>query len=121
MNAYEELQAFLHDGETVESIVFGAWGWGSEPGEGGEWGLGYGEPDPPPVPFDIRGKLLTLAEAKPLMEAWQFSGGYGGPDCYAVYVWTDRRVIWVTQYDGATGIECAPRNPAECIPDMPGG
>lgn len=114
-NAYEELMQALNDGERVEAIVFGGWG-GSDHEE-----LGYGEPDPPPVPFDKRGVVLTLEEAKPLMQSWQFIGGYGSPDCYAVHIWTNTRVFWVTQYDGSTGLDSAPRNPTPHIPDMPGG
>jgi hypothetical protein len=121
MSAYSELMEYLEPEEVVESIVFGAWGWGSKPYNGEAWELGYGEPEPPPVPFDKRGKLMPISEAEPMMQSWQFRGGYGAPDCYAVYIWTDRRVIWVTQYDGATGLSCAPRVPKDCFPDMPGG
>lgn len=121
INAYDELQAFLEDGGTVESLVFGAWGWGYGPADGGEWEPDSSEPMPIAIPLRMRGKLLALSQAEPLMRSWQFSGGYGGPDCYATYIWTDRRIIWVTQYDGSTGLDSAPRNPIECIPDMPGG
>jgi hypothetical protein len=121
MSAYSELLEFLEPDESVEAIVFGAWGWGSAPRDGQPWEGGYGEPDPPPVPFDMRGRVLTLSDAADFMESWQFYGGYGAPDCYAVYVWTNKRVIWVTQYDGATSLDSAPRNPMPMIPDMPGG
>jgi len=115
-NAYEELIAYLDDDERVERIVFGKWGWGN-----GRDKLGFGEPDPPPVPFDQRGKLLTLDEARPYMEGWCFDGGYGAPECYATYIWTDRRVIWVSQYDGSTWLCSALRHPSHCWPDMSGG
>lgn len=110
MNAYEELLKFIEDDEVVEGIVFGAWGWD-----------GYAEPDEPPVPKDKRGVLLTLEQAKPMMNDWCFDGGYGAPDCYATYVWTNKRVIWVTQYDGSTGLDSAPRHPINVMPSMPGG
>lgn len=110
MNAYEDLQNYLEENETVEAIVFGPWGW-----------YGYCEPEPPPVPPDKRGQILTLEEAKPFMQDWSFYGGYGAPECYAVYIWTDQRIIWVTQYDGSTGLNSAPRNPQAVMPDMPGG
>ncbi len=109
-NAISELEEFLNDGEFVEAVVFGAWGWG-----------GYGEPDPPPVPVDRQGVVLSFDEAKQYMGSWCFYGGYGAPDCYAVNIWTNQRIIWVTQYDGATGLDSAPRNPVATIPDMPGG
>lgn len=110
MNAWEELNAFLVTGETIEAIVFGQYGWN-----------GYGEPQPPAVPAEKQGVILTPAEAEPLMKSWKFYGGYGSPNCYAVYVWTSARVIWVTQYDGSTSLSSAPRNPTQCIPVMPGG
>jgi len=110
MSAYAELRKFLDKGETVEAIVFGDWGWG-----------GYDEPDPAPVPVEKRGKVLTLRQARPYMQSWSFFGGFGAPSCYAVRVWTNKRVIWVTQYDGATGLDSSLRNPEECKPDMPGG
>ena len=111
MNALEELKAFLGEGEKVRGIVFGS------------WGAGYGEPAPPPVPLEMRGKLLTLEAAAPMMKKWTFAGGgFGSPECYAMYAWTDRRVIWVTQNElGATWLDSAPRNPTAIMPIMPGG
>ena len=130
MNAYQELVDFL--GEPVRFIVFGAYGWGSAPREGESWEGGYGEPgtedrykpsdnDPPPVPFDVRGKLLDREHAEPFMADWSFYGGYGSPECYAIYAWSDSWVAWVTQYDGATTLDKAPRNPIDIMPSMPGG
>ena len=111
MNAYEELMNFIPPEEEVLGIVFGKFGWG-----------GFSEPDPPPVPKELRGKVLTIEEAKPLMQGWTFETGYGGPDTYAVYAWIETHVIFVTQYDGATWLEAVPRNPTGGImPKMPGG
>ena len=108
-NAFDDLQDFLMSGECVEGLVFGVWGWD-----------GFKEPGPPPVPKDKQGVLMQLEDAKPFMEGWSFDGGYGAPTCYATYIWTDKRVIWVTQYDGSTGLDSMPRHPANVIPDMPG-
>jgi hypothetical protein len=119
--AYDELIAYLSDGEVVHAVVFGAWGWSSTPQPGAPWEPGYNEPDPPPVPFDKRGVVLSLEEARPFMGNWCFIGGYGAPECYAVRIWTTHRIIWVTQYDGATCFDSAPRNPIAHVPDMPGG
>ena len=121
MSAIEELKEYLNEGETVEGIVFGAWGWGSAPQEGEDWDVGYFEPDNIPVPYDMRGKVLTLEQAEPYMTGWNFFGGCGAPNCYATYVWTTQRVIWVTQYNGETELDSAPRNPLAMMPDMPGG
>jgi len=109
-NAYKELLEELNDGEVVESIVFGEWGWG-----------GYGEPENKPVPMEKQGVALTIEEARPMMQAWAFYGGYGSPDCYAVNIWTNQRIIWITQYDGSTSLDSAPRNPVSGKPSMPGG
>lgn len=116
MTAYQELHEFLEEGESVEAIVFGNWGWSNGDNE-----PGYGEPRPVPVPFEKRNIVLALEEAEPFMKQWTFSGDFGAPNCYAVRIWTNRRVIWVTQYDGSTGLNSALRNPEPCKPDMPGG
>lgn len=111
-SAYEELLEFLRPDETVEAIVFGDFGWsGFAPGE-----LGYDEQDPPPVPFDKRRIVMTLEQAKPYMQSWEFEGGFGAPECYETYVWTNQRVIFVSEYDGSTGLNSVPRNPIECDP-----
>lgn len=116
LNAMTDLRKELQEGETIEAIVFGEWGWAAyEPG-----GLGYGETRHF-VPLDKRGVILSAEEAEPFMAGWSFNGGYGSPDCYAVNVWTDRRVLWVTQYYGSTRLSSAPRNPVAHMPDMPGG
>ena len=121
MSAETELLKFLEDGETVEAVVFGPWGWGSAPSEGEAWKPGYSEPEPPAVPYDKRGVVLSWEEARGMMQSWNFYGGYGAPNAYATYIWTNRRVILVTQYDGSTHLSAAPRNPSATMPDMPGG
>jgi hypothetical protein len=120
-DAWNDLDKKLEDGETIEAIVFGAWGWSSPPDDDKQWKPAYGEPSPPPVPFEKRGVILSAEEGRPLMKGWSFFGGYGSPEAYAIRVWTNRRVIWVTQYDGSTWLSSAPRNPTAHLPDMPGG
>jgi hypothetical protein len=115
VNAYDDLLRKLQDGEEVEAIMFGNWGWGDDE-------------NIQAVPEDKKGVVLTLEQARPYMNGWSFNGGYGSPECYATYIWTNRRVLWVTQYDGATGLSSAPRNPPSgapwsrhTLPSMPGG
>ena len=120
-NAYTELMDSLEDGEIVECLVFGAWGWESSPDGDEDWQTGCGEPENSHVPFKLRGKQLTLEEATPFMQNWSFYGGYGAPDCYATYIWTNQRIFWVTQYDGSTSLDSAPRHPSDTMPNMPGG
>lgn len=113
LDAWSELVAALGPGEVVEAIVFGNWG--------GRESDGYGAPAEPFVPLDKRGIILTADEAQQYMHGWAFDGGYGSPDCYAVTIWTNLRIGWVTQYDGSTRLDFAPRNPTAWTPEMPGG
>lgn len=99
-NAYEQLLAALEPEESDEAILFGDWGW-----------TGYGEPEPPPVPEEMKGKPLTLEEAKPMMQSWSFVGGYGAPECYTVAVYTNNRIGYVSEYDGSTCLGWYSRHP----------
>ncbi len=110
MSAQQDVEKILEPNEVVEAIVFGKYGWD-----------GYSEPENPPVPENKQGVVLTWAEAVPFMQSWTFNGGYGAPQCYAVNIWTNKRVLWVTQYDGSTSLSDAARNPQPGLPDMPGG
>lgn len=124
MNAYNDLIEYLEENEVLEHIVFGSWGWGgyNEPGCDDVDDECNELPPNPPVPLGQRGVVHEFSpEVISWMNGWSFYGGYGAPDCYAVRVWTNQRVIWVTQYDGATGLDSAPRNPSNFMPDMPGG
>lgn len=56
-NAYQELTESLQEGEKVEALVFGDWGWG-----------GYKESEDP-LPKEKRGVILTLEEAEPFMQS----------------------------------------------------
>lgn len=110
LDAYQELLECLEEGEVVEAIVFGEWGWG-----------GYREPKDIPIQKDMQGIVLTPEQARPLMKGWTFYCGYGAPQSYAANIWTNKRVFWVTEYDGSTTLDSAPRNPTAYIPEMPGG
>ena len=110
-SAWQDVVEELQEGERIEAVIFGPWGWG-----------GYREPDPPKVPHDLFGKVLKPEEAKQYMEDWTFYTDYGAPECYAAYIYTNWRIFFVVQYDGATWLEWIPRNPTEgIIPEMPGG
>lgn len=110
MSAKDELLEELQ-GEAIEGIVFGAYGWD-----------GYCEEDlEKPIPLKFREKPLNWNQALPLLEGWSFDGGYGAPHCYAVYVWTRTRVIFVRTYDGSTSLTSVPRHPCEGAPHLVGG
>lgn len=117
-DAYEELLYKLNSGEQVVAIAFGNWGWSSadDPIQ-----LGYGEPEPPPVPLNKRDIPMLLEEAEPYMRGWSFNHGYGNPECYATTVWTTDRIIIVGKYGGATWLFAVPRWPGTSRPEMCGG
>lgn len=109
-NAYREIIQVLEDGESIEAVCFGAWGWD-----------GYGEPEPPLIPKSAQGVLLAPDIARRYMQGWSFYSGFGAPECYATCIWTNQRVFWVMQYDGSTRLCHMPRNPKAATPEMPGG
>lgn len=69
--------------------------------------------------FPEHGKLLAWSKARPIID-YEYDNGYGGADCHAVYVWTKTQVMFVGEYDGATGIAQVPRNPVPCDPGFSG-
>lgn len=99
----------LAGGELVEAVVIGEMGWGD-----------YGKERVPNYAEQPKGVLLSWEEAKRWLN-YDFSDGYGAPECNAVFVWTTNKVMWVTQYDGSTCMNSAPRNPVAVMPHMPGG
>lgn len=95
-------------GAPIEAVVIGEHGWG-------------GTSDEPARPRPARrGVVLTWDEARSMLD-YEYSTGYGAPECDAIRVWTASKVLWVTQYDGATRLSSALRNPVDHVPDMPGG
>lgn len=118
--AYETLVNELRSSERVEGVVFGGWG-GSDnitesPWVDSRYGATFTS-----IPLALRGKLLSLEEAKPHMQDWAFEGGFGSPDVWACYVWTNMRVFVISQYDGMTLLHGIPRHPTNCEPEVFGG
>lgn len=96
-------------GEAVEAVVIGEMGWGD-----------YGSDSVPNYAQQPRGKVLAWEEALPWID-YEFDCGYGAPSCNAIHAWTASKVLFVSQYDGATCINSVPRNPSDAKPEMPGG
>lgn len=96
-------------GEEILSLVIGAMGWG----DFGSEAVAKYEEQP-------RGKLLDWSDGKKYID-YEFDSGYGAPGCNAIYVWTTNHVIAISQYDGSTSSFKVPRNPVDCVPEMPGG
>lgn len=120
MSAASELLEFLLPDEKIEAVVFGAYSSGLVPRPGEQWKLSYREPSPLPVPFELRGKVLTWRRAKKYMVDWAFEGGFGAEETYATYIWTNMRVIWIHEYDGSTQLSSVPRHPIDCMPELSG-
>jgi len=53
---------------------------------------------------------VSWLEAFPVLN-YHFDAGYGGQDCHDIWAWTPTRVLFVHEYDGATGVASAPRFP----------
>jgi len=110
MNAWEEIKNKLDKDEMLEHVVFGSWGSFSD------------DAPTPEVPPNVMGCRLLPHEAKPFLLTFSFNGDYGTPECYATWIYTNKNVYWVTQYDGSTSLDSMPRNPTQDrIPYMPGG
>lgn len=99
------------EGELIEAVIIGNMGWAD-----------YKLEELPESARDTNNwnKPLLWDVAAPLLD-YEFDSGYGAPGCQAIYAYTKTKVIFISQYDGATGYECIPRNPVECVPTMPGG
>lgn len=50
----------------------------------------------------------------------EYDSGFGGADCFPLYAWTETRVYFVHEYDGATGLSWLPRNPRDAKPSFGG-
>jgi hypothetical protein len=97
------------DGKPILGVVIGPMGWGD-----------YGHENVPQYDKQQHGKLLSWEQAQPLLR-YEFHNGYGAPGCNAIYAWTEDYVIAISQYDGSTSAFRVPRNPIDCMPQMPGG
>lgn len=100
--AYDSLLEYLKPGEKVECIVFGYWiGWPAE------------EPEPLLPP----GVKLSLAGAQPYLTSWMIEDkSLRDSAVYTFYAWTTERVIFIYEYDGATGLASIPRHPSTETP-----
>lgn len=101
----------LANGEPIEAVVIGNMGWDD-----------YGIEEIPAESRDESNwdKVISWEKAAPLLD-YDYDPGYGAPGCQAIVVWTPNKVMFVSQYDGATSLEYVPRHPIGHKPNMPGG
>lgn len=64
--------------------------------------------------------VVHVAPAEAALDI-KFYGGYGGAHGPAVLIWTEKRVYFPVQYDGAEWLGSAPRNPVDDGQDHVGG
>ena len=86
----------------------------------GEFGWGIMEDEQNNPVGDMKNKAMPWDVMRQFLE-YEYDSGYGGPECHAISVYTENYVIFVSQYDGATGLYSIPRNPINHSPIMPGG
>ena len=98
--------------ETEESeivaVVIGKMGWDD-----------FGKEGVPQYDSQPKGVILKWEEAKPWLN-YEFDSGYGSPECNSIYVWTQNKILFIVEYDGSTSMYSVPRNPVNCMPEMPG-
>lgn len=54
---------------------------------------------------------VSWEQARPVLD-YDYDSGYGGQDCHDIWAWTETRVLFVHEYDGATLVAFAPRHPS---------
>ena len=121
MSARRSFAADLEDAaapESIESVVIGAFGWGSGNDDAGAYG--FDRADRTPIAQTLKGRVLPWAQARPLLD-YSYDDGFGAADCHAVYAWTPANVLYVVEYDGSTSIHSVPRSPRDGAPGMAGG
>ena len=105
--AWVELIDMLDEDEQVQCIMLGDWG---------------GSYDRDQMPPDAKHQVMSPDEAKNYMQSWKFNTGFGIADTYAAYIWSNKYVYFVRNYDGSTNLSRIPRHPEYASePYMPGG
>jgi hypothetical protein len=102
-NAWVQLNKLLGFGERLEAIVFGDF-------RAEEVG----------IPADRQGIVLSPEQARPFMLGWGAYCGFGGAGATPFFAWSNDRVFWVSEYDGACSIASVPRHPMPCKPEWDG-
>lgn len=109
-NIKEKVESYLEEDEYVEGVVIGeCYVWWKENG------------CPKQIPNNIIDKVLSWDESKEWLDCYFDSkDGYGSVMCHPVYIWTNKRVFFITQYDTLTWLDSVPRYPVPCKPEIKG-
>lgn len=103
-NLSKELQTLVaKDGESIEAIVVGKH-------DKARYGAPAGDDE----------NVLIPVEAGLAKIDQDYDAGYGGADCYPFYAWTQTKVWFVAEYDGATCLTWVPRHPIDLEPEFSG-
>ena len=78
MSAYEEIVSILAHDEVIEAIRI----------DDDDFSYDI------KVPGFIKGKIITLEEAKPYLEGWSFENGFGEINCLTLYIWSNKRIFF---------------------------
>lgn len=100
-----DLKSAMFPDEEILGIAFGDW-------------LSFRKPRHPNANAMRTGVLMNPEEAKPIMQGWEFYDS--ALKCYSIYAWTQRRVLFVSEYDMSTTISSCPRDPCAMIPRVYG-
>lgn len=92
-------EALSKTGESLEAVVVGQH-------DSAKFGV--------PIAAD-ENVLLPVERALAKLDI-DFDNGYGGADCFPMYAWTQSRVYFIAEYDGATWLAWLPRNPIDTNP-----
>ena len=68
------------------------------------------------IPDNLIGKPVCFGDVREYFD-YEYDDGFGGAECHAIYLYTRNFIVFVSEYDGATSVDCIPRNPIECTPN----
>ena len=107
-NLAEKFVRAAGDEPIAHAVIAGPEPWANDPTYGME---AFAPCDWPP------GKVLPWAEAYIYLDH-EYDDGFGGTDCPPTYAWTETKVLYVHEYDGATSVYSVPRHPVDCTPSF---
>jgi hypothetical protein len=96
------------DGEPIEAIRIGSFGWAYN--EPDEEAYGWDRSERTAIPPEKKNVLLSWEEARPMLD-YEYDSGFGASDCHNITAWTPSRVLYVHEYDGSTQVLWLERHP----------